>query len=195
MGSSSSPWTFCSTWMFFLHVKTFYTLPIKQAPLSAKNNFALACEVLVLVAWRVWWLFNDFQGYIKQCRKRTDMFTEEQLRTIFGNIDELYRFQKKFVKALEKKFNKDQPHLSEIGSCFLEHVSWLQSPLSDLQPFKDIHSVPFCSLSSKQTSRSTPSIATTTPMPACSSPNSWRSRSMSSSSRPVACCRRWLTFL
>ncbi|XP_056597080.1 uncharacterized protein arhgef4 isoform X3 [Triplophysa dalaica] len=66
------------------------------------------------------------EGYIKQCRKRTDMFTEEQLRTIFGNIDELYRFQKKFVKALEKKFNKDQPHLSEIGSCFLEHQTNFQ---------------------------------------------------------------------
>ncbi|XP_066514294.1 uncharacterized protein [Hoplias malabaricus] len=66
------------------------------------------------------------EGYIKQCRKRTDMFTEEQLRTIFGNIDELYRFQKKFLKNLEKKFNKEQPHLSEIGSCFLEHQTDFQ---------------------------------------------------------------------
>lgn len=65
-----------------------------------------------------------FQGYIKQCRKRVDMFNEEQLRTIFSNMDELFRFQKKFLRALEKKYNKDQPHLSEIGSCFLQHVRY-----------------------------------------------------------------------
>uniref|UniRef100_A0A8C4ZTW7 Rho guanine nucleotide exchange factor 4 n=1 Tax=Gadus morhua TaxID=8049 RepID=A0A8C4ZTW7_GADMO len=66
------------------------------------------------------------EGYIKQCRKRTDMFTEEQLRTIFGNIEDIYRFQRKFLKGLEKKFNKDQPHLSEIGCCFLEHQTDFQ---------------------------------------------------------------------
>ncbi|CAL8311125.1 unnamed protein product [Merluccius merluccius] len=66
------------------------------------------------------------EGYIKQCRKRTDMFTEEQLRTIFGNIEDIYRFQRKFLKGLEKKFNKDKPHLSEIGCCFLEHQTDFQ---------------------------------------------------------------------
>ncbi|XP_022522336.2 rho guanine nucleotide exchange factor 4 isoform X3 [Astyanax mexicanus] len=66
------------------------------------------------------------EGYIKQCRKRMDMFTEEQLCTIFGNIEDIYRFQKKLLKCLEKKFNKDEPHLSEIGSCFLEHQTDFQ---------------------------------------------------------------------
>jgi Rho guanine nucleotide exchange factor 4 len=51
------------------------------------------------------------------------MFSEEQLRTIFGNIEDIYRCQKAFVKALEQKFNRECPHLSELGACFLEHVS------------------------------------------------------------------------
>ncbi|XP_077410799.1 rho guanine nucleotide exchange factor 4 isoform X2 [Vanacampus margaritifer] len=66
------------------------------------------------------------EGYIKQCRKRTDMFTEEHLRTIFGNVEEIYKFQRKFLKNLEKKYNKEQPHLSEIGCCFLEHQMHFQ---------------------------------------------------------------------
>ncbi|XP_035856530.1 spermatogenesis-associated protein 13 isoform X3 [Sander lucioperca] len=59
------------------------------------------------------------EGYIRQCRKHPDMFTELQLKTIFSNIEDIYRFQRQFIRDLEKKYNKDQPHLSEIGSCFL----------------------------------------------------------------------------
>ncbi|XP_041669981.1 spermatogenesis-associated protein 13 isoform X2 [Cheilinus undulatus] len=59
------------------------------------------------------------EGYIRQCRKHPDMFTELQLKTIFSNIEEIYKFQRQFLRDLEKKYNKEQPHLSEIGSCFL----------------------------------------------------------------------------
>ncbi|XP_068199732.1 uncharacterized protein spata13 isoform X2 [Antennarius striatus] len=58
-------------------------------------------------------------GYIRQCRKHPDMFTELQLKTIFSNIEDIYRFQRQFLRDLERKYNKNQPHLSEIGSCFL----------------------------------------------------------------------------
>ncbi|XP_029384666.1 uncharacterized protein spata13 [Echeneis naucrates] len=59
------------------------------------------------------------EGYIRQCRKHPQMFTELQLKTIFSNIEDIYRFQRQFLRDLEKKYNHDQPHLSEIGSCFL----------------------------------------------------------------------------
>ncbi|XP_049557260.1 spermatogenesis-associated protein 13 isoform X1 [Orcinus orca] len=61
------------------------------------------------------------EGYIRQCRKHTAMFTVAQLATIFGNIEDIYKFQRKFLKDLEKQYNQEEPHLSEIGSCFLEH--------------------------------------------------------------------------
>ncbi|XP_057361433.1 rho guanine nucleotide exchange factor 4 isoform X6 [Manis pentadactyla] len=66
------------------------------------------------------------EGYIRQCRKRADMFSDEQLRTIFGNIEDIYRCQKAFAQALEQRFNRARPHLSELGACFLEHQAGFQ---------------------------------------------------------------------
>ncbi|XP_070098331.1 rho guanine nucleotide exchange factor 4 isoform X5 [Equus przewalskii] len=66
------------------------------------------------------------EGYIRQCRKRADMFSEEQLRTIFGNIEDIYRCQRAFVQALEQRVNRERPHLSELGACFLEHQADFQ---------------------------------------------------------------------
>ncbi|XP_073686544.1 spermatogenesis-associated protein 13 [Garra rufa] len=60
------------------------------------------------------------EGYIRQCRKHPGMFTDAQLKTIFSNIEDIYRFQRTFLKDLEKKYSPENPHLSEIGSCFLQ---------------------------------------------------------------------------
>uniref|UniRef100_A0A8C9VUL9 Spermatosis associated 13 n=1 Tax=Scleropages formosus TaxID=113540 RepID=A0A8C9VUL9_SCLFO len=66
-----------------------------------------------------WFPSSFVRGYIRQCRKHTAMFTPQQLNTIFSNIEDIYKFHRKFLKDLEKKYNKSEPHLSEIGSCFL----------------------------------------------------------------------------
>ncbi|XP_061089841.1 rho guanine nucleotide exchange factor 9 isoform X2 [Conger conger] len=69
------------------------------------------------------------EGYLRQCRKRRDMFNDDQLKVIFGNIEDIYRFQMGFVRDLEKQYNTEDPHLSEIGPCFLEHQDgfWIYS--------------------------------------------------------------------
>ncbi|KAF4085594.1 hypothetical protein AMELA_G00096900 [Ameiurus melas] len=69
------------------------------------------------------------EGYLRQCRKRIDMFNNDQVKVIFGNIEDIYRFQMGFVRDLEKQYNTEEPHLSEIGPCFLEHQDgfWIYS--------------------------------------------------------------------
>lgn len=63
------------------------------------------------------------EGYISECRKRCEMFSEEQIQTIFINLEELLEFQTEFLNDLESCIDWDAPHRSCIGDCFLKHVS------------------------------------------------------------------------
>ncbi|XP_045467492.1 uncharacterized protein LOC123675950 isoform X2 [Harmonia axyridis] len=63
------------------------------------------------------------EGYIAECRKRVDMFTEEQIGTIFINLEDILRFQSAFLKDLESCVNWDAPHKSRVGDCFLRYKS------------------------------------------------------------------------
>ena len=51
------------------------------------------------------------------------MFTEEKISVIFGNIEEIFKFSTQFLETLESAYCKEQPHQSELGKCFLTHVS------------------------------------------------------------------------
>ncbi|XP_064214036.1 uncharacterized protein RhoGEF3 isoform X2 [Tribolium castaneum] len=61
------------------------------------------------------------EGYIAECRKRTDMFTEEQIKTIFINLEDILHFQANFVKDLEAQIDFEAPYKSCVGGCFLKH--------------------------------------------------------------------------
>ncbi|XP_033760813.1 uncharacterized protein LOC117342707 isoform X2 [Pecten maximus] len=59
------------------------------------------------------------EGYIKHARKRADMFSEDRISVIFGNIEDIYSFSNRFLESLDQAFTSDSPHLSELGHCFL----------------------------------------------------------------------------
>ncbi|XP_034186585.2 rho guanine nucleotide exchange factor 3 isoform X2 [Osmia lignaria lignaria] len=61
------------------------------------------------------------EGYIAECRRRTDMFTEDQIETIFINLEELLDFQSEFLKDLESRIDWNSPYKSCVGECFLNH--------------------------------------------------------------------------
>lgn len=55
------------------------------------------------------------------------MFSNEQIKTIFGNLEELLAFQEEFLEDLEKHVDVEAPHTSCVGDIFLKHVSVLLS--------------------------------------------------------------------
>jgi len=51
------------------------------------------------------------------------MFPTERISAIFGNIEGIYEFARTFLADLQKCIISDEPELSQIGTCFLTHVS------------------------------------------------------------------------
>uniref|UniRef100_A0A4W3IB78 DH domain-containing protein n=1 Tax=Callorhinchus milii TaxID=7868 RepID=A0A4W3IB78_CALMI len=91
----------------------------EQVKKNDKRNFVVK-EIITKEREYLKNLKDIYEGFYKPCQKKTNMFTPDQIYTIFANLDEIYRFQKKFVKALEKKYKCEQPYLSELGSTFLD---------------------------------------------------------------------------
>jgi len=60
------------------------------------------------------------EGYIQHARKRKEMFSDERILLIFGNIEDIYSFACKFLAQLEMCIDIC-PHLSEIGQCLLDN--------------------------------------------------------------------------
>ncbi|XP_018910365.2 spermatogenesis-associated protein 13 isoform X1 [Bemisia tabaci] len=63
------------------------------------------------------------EGYLAECRRRTDMFTEDQINTIFSNLPNILRLQSSFLEDLESKIDWSASHKSCVGEVFLKHKS------------------------------------------------------------------------
>lgn len=61
------------------------------------------------------------EGYLRQVRKRPDMFNDERVSSIFGNMEALYQFQSNFLKELEMCIDLKDPHKSCIGAAFIRN--------------------------------------------------------------------------
>uniref|UniRef100_A0A0A9YF62 Spermatogenesis-associated protein 13 n=1 Tax=Lygus hesperus TaxID=30085 RepID=A0A0A9YF62_LYGHE len=67
-------------------------------------------------------ILRDVQeGYLTECRRRVDMFSEDQIRVIFSNLEELLEFQEKFLIDLETKVDWEAPYKSCLADVFLQH--------------------------------------------------------------------------
>ena len=68
-------------------------------------------------------LLNDLvDGYLKPMRSRPDLFSSSVVNTIFGNLEEIYQFQKRFLVNLEHSLNENRLEDSVVGNCFISHV-------------------------------------------------------------------------
>jgi len=65
---------------------------------------------------------TDIQhGFIFECRRRGDMFTSEQVNTVFSNLEQILQFQTSFLRDLESVIVEQNYHLSCVGEVFLKH--------------------------------------------------------------------------
>jgi len=51
------------------------------------------------------------------------MFPTERIAAIFSNVEQIYDFARAFLADLQKHIVTDEPEMSQIGTCFLSHVS------------------------------------------------------------------------
>jgi len=73
------------------------------------------------------------QGYLEKARRKPEMFPAERIAAIFGNVADIYEFSRTLLADLQKHVVSDEPELSQIGSCFIRHVS--SASFSDLGGF------------------------------------------------------------
>jgi len=70
-------------------------------------------------------LNNLIEGFADQCRRRKELFNEERLRRVFGNLEQIRSLHAKFLRDMEACFNRKSPETSCVANPFLRHVSFI----------------------------------------------------------------------
>ena len=88
------------------------------------NGAMLAASVIICAVTVLFKPFFCLQGYLFRCRNKSDMFSDEQISMVFGNIEDIYIFQKRFAAELDSAVNRSAVSSTELGKIFLKYVSW-----------------------------------------------------------------------
>ena len=59
------------------------------------------------------------------CKENAKLFNSENIELIFGNIEEVYEFQKHVLEELETVMNRKMMEDTQIGNIFVDNVSWV----------------------------------------------------------------------
>ena len=65
------------------------------------------------------------QGFLKKCRENTKLFDHQKIETVFSNVEQVYAFQRDFLRELESRVDHHRMEESQIGEVFVANVSGL----------------------------------------------------------------------
>ncbi|CAJ0955254.1 unnamed protein product, partial [Mesorhabditis belari] len=66
-------------------------------------------------------LENIVQGFLEQTRRRSELFSSQRVRNIFGNIQSIYLLHSKILRDLEIALDQSSPENTCLGSAFLRN--------------------------------------------------------------------------
>ncbi|KAI1699859.1 rhoGEF domain-containing protein [Ditylenchus destructor] len=66
-------------------------------------------------------LQNLVQGFLEQCRRRSELFGEERTNRIFGNIEQLVAVHTKLLREMEMCFDQTKPERTCLATVFLRN--------------------------------------------------------------------------
>uniref|UniRef100_A0A914HS03 Rho guanine nucleotide exchange factor n=1 Tax=Globodera rostochiensis TaxID=31243 RepID=A0A914HS03_GLORO len=66
-------------------------------------------------------LHNLVQGFLEQCRRRRELFPEERVQRIFGNLQMILMLHSRLLHELETELDEKEPEQSAVANVFLRN--------------------------------------------------------------------------